>query len=153
MVAHFVRGHSDMCTFCRISGNGNGERETPHHLFSHCNSVEETVTNAIRNILNNNDDLNSFRPSYYFGVPKYENESKNRTLLVYLLLVKKYIWDCKLRNCLPNPITCIQVCNTTLLCSSKCNRKLQQDILNSGLNLEIPNPPNIENPVLQNRTT
>jgi hypothetical protein len=43
-VAHFIRNHSPICTFCRILSRGDASDETTFHLFYECQSTE-TVRN------------------------------------------------------------------------------------------------------------
>jgi hypothetical protein len=42
-VAHFVRGHSPLCTFCDIAGLQEQNRETPLHIFFECNFISQIL--------------------------------------------------------------------------------------------------------------
>jgi hypothetical protein len=55
-VAHFVRDHSPICTFCRIRLLDDAEDESTLHLFYDCPSVEEIRDSFFRWCYNKNDD-------------------------------------------------------------------------------------------------
>ncbi len=60
-VAHFVRNHSPICTFCDIMEEQDQNRETPVHLFFECGSVSDIIDNTFKKLTNNPNFLFSRR--------------------------------------------------------------------------------------------
>jgi hypothetical protein len=100
-VAHFVRGHSPICTFCKISNNPDQNPETPAHLFYDCPSVCDFVENVFKRVVNDDDFTIGKRD--FFTIFEYGEFSivKNKVLTVISKLVIKLIWDCRTRYILP----------------------------------------------------
>ncbi len=73
---------------------------SPLHLFFQCRHTEPVVLGILswfvdatfRNITRQN----------FFGVVNMETNHKNILMQLVCALIKKYIWDCKLRFSLPN---------------------------------------------------
>jgi hypothetical protein len=99
-VAHFVRNVQGTCTFCDIRHVPDENIESTGHLFFDCESVEGTISDFYTWILNSDVRLFLTRREYFVGFDTL-NKNKNKTLLVIGMLVKKFIWDCKLRFTLP----------------------------------------------------
>ena len=102
-VSHFVRGHPRTCTFCDVAGEPEENEETTLHLFFDCVHVEQILNNFYRWLFNNENDFFLSRREFFVGFIS-DNVNKEKTLLVVNILVKKYIWDCKLRFHLPSLI-------------------------------------------------
>ena len=117
-VSHFIRGYSNNCTFCDITEYIEEEPETPLHLFFNCTVVENIrnkfshwlfadlrerlpepvpVPGPRRNIITDPVTRQEF-----FTVLERDNNCFNSVLFVVTKLFIKYIWDCKLRKCLPS---------------------------------------------------
>jgi len=62
--------------------------------------VDESLTDFFRWLFN--DGETSLNKREFFTGTNYENVNKNKVLDLILILVKKTIWDCKLRFCVPN---------------------------------------------------
>ena len=99
-VAHFVRGNPRTCTFCDLIEEPEEHSETTLHLFFECPQVEEKIQRFYIWLLDPHNIGAISRTEYFVGF-NMECERKNRTLLLVNLLVKKYLWDCKLRFTLP----------------------------------------------------
>jgi len=104
-VLTFVRGHSDMCTFCEITGNKDDNKESVLHLFWSCEFVEGIVFGIFGEILNREDILLLNRGSYFGGFES-ENDAKTNLLLLFTMWVKRYIWECRLKKTLPSLDNC-----------------------------------------------
>jgi len=114
-VAHFVRNHPRSCTFCDLARVRQENSETIKHLFYDCELVEVQITNfflwlGIPEI--------GYR-EFFLGIDT-QDENKNKMLDIVLNVLRKAIWDCKLRYCLPtldffkqNFIFELKVMNTT----------------------------------------
>ena len=102
-VSHFVRGHPDSCTFCDIGQIAEHSRESTSHLFFDCNFSETVIQNFYGEIFSGMG-RRFVRRSEFFGGFEFENESLNKVLDLLNLLVKKYIWDCKLRFQIPQTV-------------------------------------------------
>jgi len=109
-VAHFVRGHPSSCTFCDISANPEYNSESTSHLFFDCIHVERVLLPFYDWIFSGEDPLPLNRSTFFVGF-KTNLLPRKITLHLINLLVKKFLWDCKLRfyvpnlNCLKNWIT------------------------------------------------
>jgi len=99
-VAHFVRGHPASCTFCDISNEPEEQSESTLHLFFECRHVEDLLSNFFSWVFSTNEPRYVSRADFFAGF-KTEDAKKDKTLNVVNILVKKFIWDCKLRFCLP----------------------------------------------------
>jgi hypothetical protein len=101
-LSHFVRDHSRICTFCALTRNPTDEDENPLHLFFQCRSTEPVVLGILSWFMENENDFRRISRQNYFGTFHMESTAKNVVLQLVCALIKKYIWDCKLRFSLPN---------------------------------------------------
>jgi hypothetical protein len=97
MLSHFVRGQTRNCTFCDLNYNPDPEEETPYHLFFSCPTTEVLRTQFYAWLFN--DDQFQINRHEFFccgvGVRKQVvNMAVNN-------LFKFYIWENKLRKCVP----------------------------------------------------
>jgi hypothetical protein len=98
-VSKFVRGHSPFCTFCALLGQDELEPETLTHLFQDCPSVEPIILNIISWFWGRISNTTT-RRDYLLG--SEDNDiSKKLVWNIFVLTVKVYIWDCKLRFKIP----------------------------------------------------
>ncbi len=101
--AHFVRNQSRTCTFCELTQNPDPEAiETVLHLFFQCRSTEPVVLGIQNWAINNPATFEGISRKKIFGVYNLENNSKNIIMQIVAVLIKKYIWDCKVRFTLPD---------------------------------------------------
>jgi len=98
-VAHFVRGHPNTCTFCDLVNEPEENIESLSHLFFECRQVENLIPLFYGWIFQQEQRFVS-RTEYFVNF-RTDCDKKNKTLLLLSLLVKNYIWNCKLRFCLP----------------------------------------------------
>jgi hypothetical protein len=96
VICHFVPDVERNCTFCNISGIPEEDDETPLHLFFSCIISE----NLINTFFVEEPRLEVSRQEF-FAVPQRENDSTNNLIFLLGNLIKKYLWDCKLRLSLP----------------------------------------------------
>ena len=99
-VAHFVRGHPNTCTFCDLTNEPEENIESIGHLFFECRHVENLISSYYGWIFS--QEQRFVTRTEYFVRFDMECERKNKTLLLLNVLVKNYIWNCKLRFCLPS---------------------------------------------------
>ena len=99
-VAHFVRNHPSTCTFCDINGIPEENLESTKHLFFDCPSVENLITDFYTWVLSEEQPRYISRKEFFVGF-NFDCENKNKVLHLINLLVKKFIWECKLRFTLP----------------------------------------------------
>jgi len=99
-VAHFVRGHPATCTFCDISNEPEEHRESTVHLFFECRHVENLLAEFFSWVFQTNEPRYVSRSEFFAGF-RTEIPKKDRALNVVAILVKKFIWECKLRFCIP----------------------------------------------------
>jgi len=99
-VAHFVRNHSRACTFCTVLQDPDDNPESIIHLFFECNSVENMLIDFFSwlSITGVNHHIS---PRDFFQGFELNCVNKNRVLDLITIIVKKYIWDCKVRFTVP----------------------------------------------------
>jgi hypothetical protein len=101
-LSHFVRNHLRICTFCALTRNPYDEDENPLHLFFQRRSTEPVFLGIPSWFVNNENKFRLISRHNFFGTFNMESNCKNILMQVVCALFKKYIWDCKLRFCLPN---------------------------------------------------
>jgi hypothetical protein len=97
VVSHFVRGVERSCTFCKIARIQEEEDETPLHFFFTCTFSENIITHVYENLLGTATSRQEF-----FSIPVRDNIDTNSTLFLVNVILKKYLWDCKQRDSLPD---------------------------------------------------
>jgi len=100
-VAHFVRGHPNTCTFCDITHEPDENSESILHLFFNCTHVEPVLSSFYGWLLNLDNRYMPTRSEFFYNFAT-GCLKKNKIMLLVNLIVKKYIWDCKLRFSLPS---------------------------------------------------
>jgi len=96
-VANFVENHPRTCTFCDLRREPVEYPETTLHLFFECTSVEVNLQNFFSWISN---DLVIGQRAFLTGF-ELANFHSNKILDLISAILKKIIWDCKLRFCIP----------------------------------------------------
>jgi hypothetical protein len=97
-ISHFVANQSRACTFCDLTRNPDPDvNETVLHLFFQCRSTEPVVLELQRWAINNDPLFNSINRKNFFGVYNMENKNNNIIMQIVAALIKKFIWDCKVR--------------------------------------------------------
>ena len=109
-VAHFVRGHDNNCTFCTLNRVPEEHRETVSHLFFDCATTERLLEEFFSLVFN--VQYRMVTRSEYFAGFNLEFEPDNKILNVIVILVKKFIWDGKLRFTLPRTDALVTSINT-----------------------------------------
>jgi hypothetical protein len=133
-VAHFVRDHSPICTFCRIRLLDDAADETTLHLFYECPSVEEIRNAFFRWCYNKNDDYVISRNDYFL-IQRIDG-SFNGTAIIKTVLAKlflKYIWDCRNRFCLPHLEFAKEVITQEIKTIISISLKMRENLNDSGL--------------------
>jgi hypothetical protein len=95
IISHFVPGIDRNCTLCDVAENPDPEDETPLHLFFSCNITESLLSdffNILGTVLTRQE---------FFCIPTRRNRDQNYTIFWATILFRKYIWDCKMRRCIP----------------------------------------------------
>jgi hypothetical protein len=102
-MAHFVRDHSPICTFCRIRLLDDTEDESTIHLFYNCPSVEEIRDSYFRWCYDKDENYVISRNDNFL-IQCIDGSLNSMTVIKTILdkLFLKYIWDCRNRFCLPN---------------------------------------------------
>jgi len=98
MVSRFIANIEPYCTFCQIAQIDELERETALHLFYNC-IFTERLLDIFNEITGTDDTIRRYDIFYRF---ESENSDRKNVLFILSLLFKKYIWDCKLRKCIPS---------------------------------------------------
>jgi hypothetical protein len=100
-VAHFVQGHSALCTFCNVLRNGEGGSKTPLHLFYDCAPVQELIVNLFRQIMND-ENFEITSREYFSTFERRElSNAKNKALTYISKILIFFIWLCRNRGNIP----------------------------------------------------
>jgi len=99
-VAHFVRNHPRSCTFCTISRVPDENPETIIHLFFECTHTENLLAGYFGWLFNMPGNRNISAKEFFQGFD-FECKNKQFVLDICNIIVKKFIWDCKLRFNIP----------------------------------------------------
>ena len=136
-VAHFVRGHSDNCTFCDITENVEPIRETPVHLFYQC----ETSENLINGIFSHYQSINTVvtRSELFVGFGT-GNRWRDEFFFIVSKLVLKYLWDCKVRKSVPLIRIGLEIINREIQTLLKLNKKFRENFERSDINVNLVTP-------------
>jgi len=97
MISRFVDNVEPYCTFCTIARDPFLENETVLHTFYTCIHSENLL--GVLNTITGNDT--AIRRNDIFLTFNEDNTNNVKVLFIVTILFKKYIWDCKLRKCLP----------------------------------------------------
>ena len=100
-VAHFVRGHPRTCTFCDIRHDPDPNPENTLHLFFECVYVQGALREFFGWIFGSQLPYDIGLREFFIGF-NFDNVNKSKVLDLILILVKKIIWDCKLRFTVPD---------------------------------------------------
>ena len=131
-VSHFVQNHDRTCTFCNLLNVPEENDETISHLFFECSVVEEFLMLFQTWLYNSNAPVHMNRNDF-FGGSNHENKSKNIVLDILHGIVKKFIWDCKLRHTLPNFELFRHNFISEFKLQIKINRSIRENSIKSGL--------------------
>jgi len=135
-VAHFVRGHSDNCTFCDITENPEPTRENCLHLFYQC----ETSERLINGIFTHYQSINTIVTRQELFVRfSTGNIWRDEVFFIISNLALKYIWDCKQRKCLPHLQVAIEFINIEISTLNQLNKKFRENLARSGIDNELFN--------------
>ncbi len=100
-VAHFVHGHSALCTFCNLLRNGEGGAETPLHLFYECAPVQDLIVNLFRQIMNDENFEITAREYFSTFERRDLSNAKNKALTYISKILIFFIWLCRNRCNIP----------------------------------------------------
>jgi hypothetical protein len=133
-VAHFIRDHSPICTFCRILSRGDASDETTFHLFYECQSTE-TVRNEFFTWAYNEAADYSISRNDLFLVQNVNGEYNCTTLIKTIIakLFLKYIWDSRNRFSLPNIREAKETITSDLLTLVNSGNSIRRNFNDSGL--------------------
>ena len=118
------------------------ERETPLHLFVECSSVDPFLSRVYAWLTNADEtERANFSTREIFGIFNTGNTDRDATMGTVVIILKKYIWDCKLRKTLPDVNDAIGRIVGELDVMIDCSKSLKHNIEYSGLGNIIANPP------------
>jgi hypothetical protein len=133
-VAHFIRDHSPICTFCRILGRGDASDETTFHLFYECQSTETVRNDFFIWAYNEAADYTISRNELF--LVQNVNGEYNCTTLIKTIIAKlflKYIWDSRNRFSLPNIREAKENITSDLLTLVNSGNSIRRNFYDSGL--------------------
>ncbi len=133
-VAHFIRDHSPICTFCRILARGDASDETTLHLFYDCPTTEN-VRNEFFVWAYNEAEAFVISRNELFLVQNQNGEYNCTTLIKTIIskLFLKYIWDSRNRYSLPNFREARECITSELLTLVNSNISIRRTFNDSGL--------------------
>jgi hypothetical protein len=131
IVSHFVRNVSRNCTFCDINMNPEEDDETILHLFYNCHVIEELRDNFYRKLTGDNNFMVSRHE--FFCEFRRGSRFYNDTMRVTILLLLKFIWDCKTRKTLPGLIKASLYVYDELMTMKIVSAKFGEILARSGI--------------------
>jgi hypothetical protein len=133
-VAHFIRDHSPICTFCQILARGDASDETTLHLFYECPTTEN-VRNEFFAWGYNEAEAFVISRNELFLVQNLNGEYNCTTLIKTIIakLFLKYIWDSRNRFSLPNFLEVKENITLELLTLVNSNISIRRTFNDSGL--------------------
>ncbi len=137
-MAHFVLGHSPLCTFCDIARSVEQNVEDPLHLFFECTHVSELIERVFQRI-NINPLFQINRREFFSTFERREfSIAKNLVLTFIAKLLIKYIWDCRNRQFLPTNESALECLRDKITYLNSLNSKFSVMWQASGLSLDNP---------------
>ena len=133
-VAHFIRDHSPICTFCRILARGDASDESTLHLFYDCPTTESVKNDFFVWAYNEEENFVISRNELF--LVQNQNGEYNCTTLIKTIISKlflKYIWDSRNRYSLPNFIEAKENITSDLLTLVNSNISIRRTFNDSGL--------------------
>jgi hypothetical protein len=133
-VAHFIRDHSPICTFCRILARGDANDETTLHLFYECPTTENVRSDFF--VWAYNEEANYAISRNDLFLVQNVNGEYNCTTLIKTIIAKlflKYIWDCRNRFSLPNFPEAKNIITSDLLTLVNSGNSIRRNFNDSGL--------------------
>jgi len=116
---------SEACTFCRIAGKNNEQRETFAHFFWHCNVTTAIITN-LSNILSE-----QITPAkYWYGIT---DDSISLAHMIFFGVFRYVLWKSKLARTIPNTPSIIRKVVFLVEIATKLNSDLRLKMQNSLL--------------------
>jgi hypothetical protein len=137
-VAHFVRGHSPLCTFCDIAGSVDQNVENSLHLFSECEHVSGTIERFFQRISRVPEFQISKREFFSTFERREFSFAKNWGLTFIAKLLIKYIWDCRNRQFIPTDESVFECISDKVFFLTSSNNKFLKTWQASGLFLNNP---------------
>jgi hypothetical protein len=133
IISHFVPGVYRNCMLCDVDRNPLPEDETPLHLFYSCNITENLLIDFFALI------GTTFSREEFFSIPTRQLEEDNLVIILTSILVKKFVWDCKMRYCLPiiDQLTTFVFRELTTMC--RICKKVNLSVKNCGFSFYFRN--------------
>ncbi len=129
-VAHFVRDHPRSCTFCSLRQAPEENPETIVHLFFECENIVPVLGNFYGWLFNQNEQMDLSARDFFQG---FNFACPNKTFVLDLcsIIVKKFLWDCKLRFYIPS-FESMKTYFTTEICNLYKNiKRVREAIIKS----------------------
>ena len=131
-VSKFIRSHNPYCTFCTLYRKPEDERETPYHLFFSCRHTEGIYEKNFRSFMENR--YTKMTRIDYFGGFSTTNVHRNRSLNIFSLLLKFYVWRCKLRFRLPREEEYVELAKSYISTFLSINKSFRDTWTKSEIN-------------------
>ena len=135
-VAHFIRGHSENCTFCDLTENADIERESSIHLFFQCETTEQIINGVFSHYQSINTVVTRQELFVKFNTGNFW---RDEVFFIISKLVLKYLWDCKLRKCLPHLRIAIEYINIEISTLNTLNKKFRENLARSEMDNRLFN--------------
>ena len=103
-VAKFNKDAKDICTFCKINDKHTTEKETIKHLFYECKTTNDLLNDFYDKWLPEEKEHLSICNFIFTTLIK--NDDKDKLLNHTNMLLKFYIWSCKMKKQKPSLNVC-----------------------------------------------
>jgi exonuclease III len=134
ILSHFVRDVGRNCTFCDISANPDEEDENVLHLFYSC-AISERIRESFYNWITNGT-INIVSRREFFGSFRENNNNLNEFLNITTKLFKKFLWDSRVKKCLPALDQLKIFITDEILAMTKVSKKFKKIATGTGMDLE-----------------
>ena len=116
-VAKFRDDISDKCTFCEKRLGDTKNNETIQHLFFRCETTNKILTQYYRKHLNR--EIEYLNEENFIFTPLVKDDDTDKFLKNVNMLIKFYLWSCKMRKMTPTLETCKKYVKYHALCIAK----------------------------------
>ena len=116
-VAKFKEEIEDICTFCKIDDKNTQEKETIKHLFYECNTTQKLLRDFYEKCLP--EEIVHLNACNFLFTTLIKNDDKDKLLNHTNMILKFYVWSCKMRKQKPLLLTCEKYVKYQALCIAR----------------------------------
>ena len=116
-VSKFRDDIPDKCTFCEKKYEDTENNETIQHLFFKCETTNNLINTYYEKHLT--EEIEHLNEENFIFSPLTKNDDTDNLLKNVNMLIKFYLWSCKMRKMIPTLETCEKYVKYHALCIAK----------------------------------